>query len=283
MAKKIADIDVRCRAEPLLSDFIPPEIGRKRLRSYSDVPRRYMGTRWGRHHSRQLPRFSARYAYQPNLMRADLGWGVDPVYHGSHVRSIFQILAVGHILLGGTWEVEPWKIPAAAIALESHDYGENTHRHIAKTGGVVGDPERGKKTPDMRTRERQIHKDIMTSKFRVLPTPVMDFVLAYVGKELPAEDRCLIDLGHYAHEAGEQENSFKAAQTYERLALASDQDPLDAHRLRMLAQISACLQDPRAALVQGAVTYPVIGHLLEVTEPGYRHAQSLQLLDVATA
>ena len=259
--------------EAISDPFLPLELWSPGLERYDEITGLYLGSNWGAHHANQPPRYHLVYGYDTKRMRADLGSSIDPVLHGEVAHDDFQaVLLIQAGLTMRGLDMSPHEISAARFGAITHDYGENTHDDfVGLFGRVVGDMERGTKTPEDKRIETAILAKIHEVVFGGLPGDVRAYGLALARDLPPVADTMAAQLRRLSHEWGDYRTTLWAGQ----LAMAALEvgDP-DAVRTQQLIAIGKqCSPVVRQSLEAASVEYPFLVRMVEGTDRTYRMIQ----------
>lgn len=254
--------------------WLPPELRGPGLDTYADITEHYLQSAWGAHHAGQMPRFHLAYGYDPAMMLDDLGRSVHPVYHGDESHEDLRAFMVFQACLTPAGlDMGPREIAGARFGAITHDYGENTHPDfVALFGRVIGDKERGTKTPDDRMIEDGILAKIHGVLFGALPEDVREYGLLLARRMSPVADTMAARLRGVSHEWGEYRSTIIAGRQALALVQAGETEGL---RLARLSEIGKkCSQVVRQALEEEAATFPYLVRLLERTDTIYQQIQT---------
>lgn len=231
---------------------------------YASLFAAYQNSRFGRFHSKQAPRYSQRYGYEPAQMIADLGDDVHPVKHMRHTEQNILRPFLNHQNRSRDEEFE-YMTPEQIVALRSgallHDIGECEHPDIKEsTGSLVGDAFYETKTREDDAKEAVIRGYLYEELYREVDQSVLE-----AAEDVIAGSRNEFVRG--AFDTVERIGYYETAMTAGKIALEhveSENSKDTPERIMLLGRLAVRVRDNHhSTLTERAEMYPYAGMVID--------------------
>lgn len=182
-----------------------------------ELMQRVLTGKYAEHMHGQDLRFWQAFAYDREIMQEQLGDDVKPVGHMAQTVVFAAKILEAQVQVGESVYIAPQHVGLTLLAVATHDIGESMHPEIKEAlGFVIGDIQRGKKTPLDRERETAIRRYVWSREMPELSEESLDFMEMVVAHKHEDYDDPSVRLGEAAHSIQSLDTAMRARQSFYR-------------------------------------------------------------------